>query len=335
MNQNVDRYEGLPAGFALLERDSAVVEANGTLGEMLGYPRERLVGRKFEAWLAPESRNGLHRHLEQVLASPGIRICELTLAGRDGATLHAEFESRRQDDRVACVIFDVTRRVKADRLKDEFINLVAHELRNPITVLMAALDLAMMDGVSPEDVKTALSTASRNTAAMSDLLDKLLEIARSQTRKPVLSLTRTDIVRIVRDTVEEAGHRYAPRSVALTAGQSQVVADVDPLKLYEIVKALIDAAAGYTQDTAGIRVTVRINAGTAFIGVTAPGLELSPEEKERLFEPFDQLRAAAKGEQSPGQGLILCKGLVEAHNGEVWVESEAGRGSTFWFTLPV
>jgi signal transduction histidine kinase len=108
----------------------------------------------------------------------------------------------------------------------------------------------------------------------------------------------------------------------------------DPIRIERIINNILDNAAKYSPKGTDIKISVQQKDGCLLIAVSDQGPGLSPENQARLFEPFQRL-PSSENIKGFGLGLIVCKRLVETHGGRIWVESEPGRGSTFFFTLPI
>jgi signal transduction histidine kinase len=111
--------------------------------------------------------------------------------------------------------------------------------------------------------------------------------------------------------------------------------EIDELRVRQILRNLLDNAAKYSPPNTEIRVSARREDSQIMIGVSDQGKGITPEDQARLFEPFERLRENSTTVAGLGLGLLVCKRLVEAHGGKIWVESAPGQGTTFWFILPV
>lgn len=226
---------------------------------------------------------------------------------------------------------DVTALKQAEQLKDEFIGLVSHEIRTPLTVVMGAIGVALNEGVETEVVKLMLREAMQGARSLNQIVSNLLELSRYQSDR--LSLKR-DLIDIGAVTQALAG---SPRTdshrlvVEIADGLPPVHADKMRLEL--ILKNLLSNAMKYSPPGTEVRLAARKHADNLVLSVSDQGIGMSDEEQSRLFMPFGRLGNAT----SPGigLGLLVCRRLVEAHGGEIWVESTEGKGSTFSFTLPL
>ena len=228
---------------------------------------------------------------------------------------------------------DFSEHKKTEKLKDEFIGLVSHELKTPLTVVLGAIKVAMTKGITPEDSRTLLKDAIESAETMSNLVDNLLELSRYQANRLVLNFRKLDIAHLVREVMdkEEGFIQGHPLSFDIVKGLP--LAQGDELRINQVLQNLLSNAVKYSPDGSEIHICVTQDGDYILIGVQDHGKGISPGDQAKLFQPFERLEVAF--EPGLGLGLVVCKRLVEAQGGKIWVESEPGKGSTFWFTIPL
>jgi signal transduction histidine kinase len=256
---------------------------------------------------------------------------------RDGGTAapHAGARDRPLLGRIF-VMRDVTRETEAERMRSALVSTVSHELRSPLAAITGYTDTVLHGG--PWDAETErefLEIVAASAEKLSRLVDNLLDAAKMEAG--VLRLER-EPVRVERIAERVVAHRRAltpdhPLTVEAEAGLP--LADADPMRVEQVITNLVENAIKYSP--AGGPITVRVTGGAAItVSVSDRGVGIAPEHAERLFERFyraeGDLTRTTKG---VGLGLYICRSLVEAHGGRIWVESTPGQGSTFTFTLPV
>jgi signal transduction histidine kinase len=217
-------------------------------------------------------------------------------------------------------------------LKDEFIGMVSHELRTPLTVISGAIQTALDKRISREDLRELLTEAHSSSEALAAILDNLLELSRHQAGRLTLDKKLTNLSEIIRNTVDKI-HRQNPERKAIVDISNKIPPLlVDPVRFERIIYNLIENAFKYSAEGTEVRVFTRQEKGNLAVGVSDHGVGLSTQEQKKLFEPFERLGTTSK--KGIGLGLMVCKRLVEAHGGRIWVESKRGEGSTFLFTIP-
>ena len=233
------------------------------------------------------------------------------------------------------VLRDVTRESEAERMRTALIATVSHELRSPLTAIKgytdSLIDSGPWDATTEREFLTIIAASADKLAA---LVDNLLDAAKMEAG--VLRLER-EPVRVERIAQQVAAHRqmYASRHpVTVDAAPDLPLADADPMRVEQVLANLVDNAIKYSPN--GGPITIRIVGGdTLTVSVSDRGVGIAPEHIERLFERFYRVEGdLARTTKGVGLGLYICKSLIEAHGGHMWVDSTPGVGSTFSFTLP-
>jgi signal transduction histidine kinase len=226
----------------------------------------------------------------------------------------------------------------AVQLRDEFLSVASHELRTPVTSLQlavqSALTIGQENGAPPGFLKHALESAERQTRRLGRLVDALLDVSRIQAGRLELQREATDLAHVTRDVVGllEADARRAGCQVRLDAEQP-VVGNWDRARLDQIVTNLLSNAIKYGAG-APIRISVRGVEGWARLAVRDEGIGLAPSERGRIFERFERA-VSSKHYGGLGLGLYIVRRIVDAHGGQIAVESAPGAGAQFIVELPL
>lgn len=227
----------------------------------------------------------------------------------------------------------------ADRRKDEFIALLAHELRNPLAPIRNGLQIMHLASGNPTLLTKAREMMDRQLSHMVRLIDDLLDISRINRNKMELRLSRvalSDIlasaVETVRPMIDEAGHEL---SVTLPA--IPIYLNADLMRLAQVFSNLLTNSAKYTPTKGRIWLTAERSEGQASVSVRDTGIGIPPESIRSIFDMFSQVdRSIERSTGGLGIGLALVKGLVDMHGGTVTAVSQGeGAGSTFSVVLPV
>jgi len=223
-----------------------------------------------------------------------------------------------------------------DRLKDEFIGLVSHELRTPLTVILGALSTVITDGdrLSAKETKQLVGDAYSEAELLSNILANLLELARAQANRLQISEEPVNMREIIDTTVNKMKQQMPSHPISVDCDNS-ITVNADRVRLQRILRNLLDNAAKYSAPRTKIEIFVRRNKGEFLVGVRDKGIGIPADKQGMLFEPFQRLEPQNMNATGTGLGLVVCRRLVEAHGGRIWVESQPGCGSTFQFTLPV
>ena len=227
-----------------------------------------------------------------------------------------------------------------DRMKAEFIATISHELRTPLGFIKGYATTLMRDDITVEaDARREfLQVIDEESDKLRGMIDELLDASRLQAgrlqidRKSVglTELLEATLRRAV-PTIEQAGHTV---EIQLPPDDAEVLADAG--RIEQVLFNLIENAARYSDPGSAIEVEAAVQDHYALVSVKDHGDGIPAHELERVFEPFyrgENSRQRRAG--GTGLGLAICKGIVESHGGKLWVESTPGKGSTFFFTLPL
>lgn len=212
---------------------------------------------------------------------------------------------------------------------------IAHELRNPLGAIQGQLE-AMLDGVFPI-TPAEIASLHEDTLLLTRLVDDLRDLALADAGQLQVERRPTDLGELARRVAATFAAQTAESGVALNVEVAGVVqANVDPLRIEQVLRNLIGNALRYTPRGAGVRIQVACADGkSAIVRVVDTGSGISRDDLPHVFERFwrgDKSRARSAG--GAGLGLAIAKQLILAHNGSIGVESEPGKGATFWFTVP-
>jgi PAS domain S-box-containing protein len=335
--------ESSPDGIISVNDKVRIIDCNEGVCQLLGYSREELKGKDFRELLASALPDKLSFYYDQ-LAQKGLVESEFEFLGRGGRTIPVwakivgAYDANGRLSQALVYIRDIAERKKLDQLKDEFIGLVSHELRSPLTVIMGAVNTALTEGarLSREEMRQLLQDAAWETEALSHLLGNLLELSRARADRLFLSREPINVKDIVKDVVDKIKRQSSNHSFETDLPKALPPVHADQLRLERILYNLLENAVKYSPDGGKIRISARLENDHMVIGVSDEGIGISLHDQAKLFSPFERLAAQRlEGVKGIGLGLLVCRRLVEAHGGRIWVESEPGRGSTFYFTLPL
>jgi CheY-like chemotaxis protein len=225
-----------------------------------------------------------------------------------------------------------------DRRKDEFLAMLAHELRNPLSAITFASELMSAQDGQP-DVAWSAGVVARQCGHLSRLIDDLLDVARISRGKIELRKQRVDLSAVVRGACEIVSHAANEKRQTLNFnhdGASRWV-DGDPTRLEQVVVNLLNNAVKYTDGDGRIEVSETIDAGWTVLAIRDNGIGIAPEMFERIFDLFSQVgRSLDRSQGGLGIGLTIVQKLVSLHGGTVQVKSDGpGHGSTFEVRLPL
>ncbi|MBI2854041.1 MAG: PAS domain S-box protein [Chloroflexi bacterium] len=320
--------------------DGKILEVNKAYCAMSGYTREEITGITISQLEASESPQEVAEHILKVLRSGGHDRFESKHRRKDGSVFDVDVTSLyldREGGRIAAFVRDITERKKAEQIKDEFIGLVSHEMKTPLTVMLGGLHTLIADGKSltNEERDNLLQDACLESEALADIIENMLELSRAQANRIVLKTNRVVLEELLHEVVGRIMQQHGVRRVSIEVPPGVLAVNADRTRLVRVLHNLVDNAFKYSPAHSAIRVFARRDGNSLVIGVSDRGRGISLENQAKLFQPFERLGRDSANKPGSGIGLVVCKRLVEAHGGRIWVESEAGKGSTFYFTLPL
>ncbi len=263
----------------------------------------------------------LHLMAAQIREQADQRVA---LAHEQGARLAAEETNKKLRD--------------ADERKNEFLAMLSHELRNPMSAIRNAVELMKIGKLEAEKLAFARDVIDRQSAMLAHLVDDLLDISRITRGKIDLHKQRFDLAKAIQSAVETNRSLIDTRQhkLEVVAPEDRIFMEGDYARIVQIVANLVHNAAKYTTSAGKISVEVVAENGSVSISVRDTGIGLPAERLGDIFEPFVQLERGANGSQGGlGVGLTLVKTLVELHGGSVSASSPGpGKGSEFVVSLP-
>jgi signal transduction histidine kinase len=227
-----------------------------------------------------------------------------------------------------------------DQLKTEFFSNVSHELRTPLTMILSPLE-RILDRQSenvPADITALLQIMRVNGHRLLKLINQLLDFSKLEAGHVRLRLAALDVNALVRELAGSAQSLADQRGIKLSAvlDPDIPVIGADEEKLDAVLSNLLSNALKFTPSGGEVRIESRRLEDAVRVDVVDSGIGLSPDDYARVFDRFVQIDGSVSREFSgTGLGLALAKELVDMHGGEIHVESEVGRGSCFWFTMPM
>ncbi len=226
---------------------------------------------------------------------------------------------------------------RLEELRDNLVHMIVHDLRNPLTGISGFLDLmlALEKGTLTEHGLEYLQTAKRSTTAVIDMVSAVLDVSKMEAGEMKLHLAECDLVRMAVDLMSGMQSLKEGREMVLDAPPAPVTVVADGDLVLRVVQNLLGNALKFTPSDGWIRLGIEPDDNRVCVRVRDNGPGIPAEYRVRIFEKFGQVEARANGQKySTGLGLTFCKLAVEAHGGSIGVESEVGKGSTFWFVLP-
>jgi two-component system, OmpR family, phosphate regulon sensor histidine kinase PhoR len=318
------------------------VLVNSVARKLLGLHGEELEGRAIQ--IVP-----LHPHLAELFSSPltpqapsasrevdlledGTRVIRATVARID--SLGGESAGK-------CAVFtDITYFKQLDQMKTDIVSFVSHELKTPLTSIgFYGHMLREKLSANKLDDATAMAAAiDRQGTRMNHMVEDFLNLSRIEAGRPLDMLFQpiTEVRSFIEEVVMIEARTTRDHEISLDLPLNLPTLWADRGKVEEVLINLVNNAIKYSPDGGLITISAEPEDGMLRIAVADTGLGISPEEQTRLFQRFQRVgRDNNQRISGTGLGLFVCKALIEAHGGRIWVDSTPGQGSTFHFTVPL
>ena len=332
-----ERYRALFLGTAdavvVTDMQNRYIDANPALMALTGYDMAELRGMRVgdltaETRVVTETRSATLRD--------GQWRGEFDLRRKDGTLVPVEATMTvvplPTEPIVIGAFRDITERRAQARSQQEFLAMVAHDLRTPLTSMKGYIDLMHRRGVYNERF---VSTIAAQAGRLDRLLNDMLDVTRLDAHRLELHRDSIDLAAVVRTSVTEAEGLGPDHPIHVALPAEPVVGLWDADRIAQVVQNLLANAIKYSPTGGDIAVRVDDRGEAVAVSVTDRGIGIPASALPHLFDRFYRAENAKSGPaKGMGLGLYICKGLIEAHGGELTVASTLGQGSTFTFTLP-
>jgi PAS domain S-box-containing protein len=336
-------------GVMILEPDRRISIFNRTLTAMSGIPAKEAIGRYCYDVL----------HLDN--AEPaGMDLCNeanVPIFHPADEYLYIEGDIRRGDGSVVTVgitysplfdgegnlvniiasVRDITRFRQAEEMKSTFISVISHELKTPVALIKGYAGTLNREDVEwdRQTVHESLIVIEEEADRLTEMIDNLLDVSRLQAGALKMEMGFVDMPRLAKKTAEKFRTQTSEHTFLLDFPSDLPTVPGDEDRLRQVLDNLLSNAIKYSPDGGQIRISGRADDRFIFVAVTDEGIGIPEDEHESIFDRFYRVRSGVSDRtKGAGLGLFLVKAVIQAHGGQVWVESEPGQGATFVFTLP-
>lgn len=313
--------------------------------DMLGYTPSELIGRSLLEMM-PEAEAQRAEKLLRAYAArrQPFKAFENAQRHKNGSLLVLEssgvpfFDDEQRFCGYRGIARDVTERKQADRFREEYVSLVSHDLRSPLSVIVgqAGSLKKTLTKKGMEREATSSEALLRNARRMTRMLDELADSVRLESGRMQMRRQPTDLPALACDfTTRVFGTTEERERIQLSSESALPLVPLDADRIERVLANLISNALKYSTPGSPVRVRVERRGDEAVVSVSDEGPGIAPGELARMFERFYRSPTSQKRAEGLGLGLYISRLIVEAHGGRVWAKSELGKGSTFGFSLPL
>jgi signal transduction histidine kinase/HAMP domain-containing protein len=237
-----------------------------------------------------------------------------------------------------CVMRDITQFKELDALKSEFVSTVSHDLRSPLTLIRGYATMLQMVGELNDQQSNYVHKIVLGIENMSRLVNNLLDLGRIEAGVG-LQLELIPVRDVVEQVISTLQHQAAQKQIDLVVNfpeDAEPIVEADQALIQQALQNLVENAIKYTESGGRVEVSFEVRQDNAVLKVADNGIGIAPVDQARLFERFYRVaRRGAMQQRGTGLGLAIVKSIAERHGGRVWVESQLGKGSTFYFMIPL
>ena len=276
----------------------------------------------------------LARTFDEMAGTLQRREAQLRQAAEALRKAHEELEIRVQE-RTADLRMANKQLEEVSKLKDEFVSVVSHELRSPLVSVKGALDLVLDETLGSVNIEQReyLQVIHVNANRLSELINTILDVSKIEAGRMSLVRRRVSLPELIQTALTSAKGLAGARTLAAEVGEVPEVF-ADPNRILQVVANLVSNAVKFTKEDGRIVVAAQARDGAVSVSVQDDGVGISEEDLPKLFQKFSQVGDKEAKRKGTGLGLVLCKQLLELHQGTIDVSSELGKGTRFTFTLP-
>lgn len=324
----------------ILDDSGKVVYINNVWAEGLGKDINSVTRRKFAEFVHEDDQESFSASFASLLRERKVdknRTFRLQRADGTWRFFHASLVPQMDTEGnlicISGIARDVTDEIEIEHMKEEFLSVVSHELRNPLTSVKGYISLMRRKGSYDESM---LDMALAQTAVLQRLINDLLDLSRLQTGRLTLNKGYVFLPELARDVIKQMVSVSSLHQLEIKIDPEFPGFQGDPVRLSQALTNLVSNAIKYSPRGGKVTVSLTYTPGDVSVSVSDEGLGISAEKLPKVWARFYQgEQTHSSSYQGLGLGLHVVKAIVEAHGGRVWAESEEGKGSTFGFTLPL
>jgi PAS domain S-box-containing protein len=322
-----------------IDEDGKFVACNAASESVLGIDSKDILGMRYISLVDKDDVHRLLATVETVMKGEEVQPFEVRMLRKNGELVDTFWTASWSavDKSLFCVIHDDSDRKQAERMKQEVVAMITHDLRTPVATLRNVLEMLSADmfGKLDERGKGMLKVADTSTAQMLSLINDLLDIEKIKAGMLELSLTEVDLDAVLDATCAALKPAAEERQIKIEVkpGAGFVIADEE--RLTRVITNLVANALKFSPSQTTITVFAESQEGFASVSVQDQGRGIPEPLLATIFDRFTQVKTSdSRLKGGSGLGLSICKALVEMHGGTISASSTEGQGSTFSFTVP-
>ncbi|MFX0176750.1 MAG: PAS domain S-box protein [Candidatus Hodarchaeota archaeon] len=368
-------YNDSPYSIALLNLEGEIIDINSTTTTLFGYDKEDLIGKNYQDLfsLYPEATKAALREIPDLLSrkpqmEPVVKPQIIKIYNKEGKSLWVESQISTiklgKENIIQLITQDVTEKKHAeeklkeseqilrqqnielkelDRLKTDFISIAAHELKTPLISVGGYVDLILMrekENLS-KDIVEDLNRVLGNVRRLEEYVNRLMDVMKIDAKKMELVLQEESLFNIIKDSIKGLDFQISQKRLTVNLSiDKNFILEADSFRISQAFSNILSNAIKFSPEEGIIEIIANKENNNYLVKVRDYGEGLTEEEIKKLFGKFVSLGKSAENfstfEKGSGLGLYIARGIIEAHGGKIWVDSEGkGKGAEFIFLLPI
>jgi len=335
-------------GILIVDDALRIIDFNPAMEKLTGWRESEVLGRPYHEVLRPKDRQGntlawQDSPILQAFAGQNVVNREMVISTCDGqrfavsVTASCVRSAKGEPMNGILNVRDITREREQEEQRSTFISVISHELQTPIAIIKGyASTLARTDAMlDPEALRSRLLAVEEEADRLNKLVGNLLYASRIQAGGLQMEIAPLDLARLVQGVVRRLRAKSPDCSVTLDIPPQLPTVMADRDRIEEVLQNLLDNAIKYSPQHPTVTVTCRATGDEVIVSVSDAGIGISLRDQEQIFHRFQRIgNHLTSTSPGAGLGLYICRAIVEAHGGQIWVESTLHEGSTFSFSLP-
>ena len=337
--------ESISDGIIVTDMNNNIILVNEAAEKIFNIKEQDVLDRQFlEGINNPKIFDSIQEVLKNKNLKSSLKQIEISLASNNKKMYCKVYVSsiskNNENIGVITLLQDITKSKEIDKMKTEFIATVSHEFKTPLTSIGMSVDLLSADkDINSNPMhKDLIRIIKEEKERMVYLIKDLLDLSKIETGKGQIKLENCKLKSILEDSIEDLKNYCDEQEAEVTLENIDENLSVyaDPSKISLVIKNLISNAVKYRKENVKPKILIDIikKSNNVIVSVKDNGRGIPQDYLEKIFEKFIQVKVSNDGKiEGTGLGLSICKGIIKAHNGEIWVESTVDKGSTFYFSL--
>jgi len=322
-----------------LDKHGTFLSVSPASQSVLGFAPDDLIGSKMIGIVVKADSKHVLESLRHVMDGGDQHVFECRVQRRDGRDIDMRCSVHwvRVEQTIFCQAYDITESKQAERLRQEILQMVSHDLKTPLSTVRSFLEMLNegMFGEINDRGRRLMKLADNSTSRMLTLIRDLLEIERMEAGMLQLQVSDQQLAELFEQAAGSVASQALEYGVQLVCGPCAYTVRVDPDRVIQVLTNLLSNAIKFSPKGAAVALSAQEIDGRIEVRVRDRGRGIPAEKVDYIFDRFSQVKASDATEKGgSGLGLAICKALVELHGGKIRAESTENEGSTFIFTLP-